>query len=299
MGMGLAAILAMTLADMSVNSNKQLNNLKASLEREAVRQSLQSLILNPTTCTNAVQKVVFGPQQSSVPGYGEPNVPVRFALSPGVVLTEGQAITNYRLRVDWLRAFSPTLVPSANLPAPQRMYSASLRMKLSPTDTSSSSFDLRAVDIGRVFFTTSDVLGTGSITGCFGYSSEVAPCPSVDQIQIMKNGFWTCMTIGEFLQATCGPNRVLGTGSSAASPLACSIPYHRVTNANCEGFGSLSASATCFTRSCTNDVTKWINLGGTLPPASVVVRESSYLGCNGGCAAAQSSPASCANTPTL
>lgn len=296
--MGLAAILAMTLADMGVNSNKQLNNLKSSLEREAIRQTLQSIVLNQGTCTGAVQMDAFGPALAGVPGLGQPNVRVRFALSPGVILADGVNIPNYRLRVDWLRAFNPTAVAAAHLVPPQRMYTAQLRIKLTPTD--GTSIDLKYVDIGRVFFTTSNAIGVGNIVSCYGYAQEVASCPSPDQIQIFRGGVWTCMTMDQYLYEKCGsqPNRLIGTGA-AANTLACSGVSYRVTNGNCEGFGNLSNQASCQTRACTYNITKVVPLGGTLPPASVVVKETGFLNCAGGCNNAAAAPFACPNTISL
>ncbi|QLY25303.1 hypothetical protein [Bdellovibrio sp. KM01] len=260
-GFGLATILGLVLAEMGVNSSKQGAQIRASMERAAIVQSLQSIISNSKVCKTSVNFAVFGPEVP-VPASEATNfsksVRVGFFLDKNtgtppngrnVPVMEGQEVKGFSLTTEWIRAFDPQLVDAPELLPPKKLYVATVKMKFRQTSTlNKGAIDLRPIEVGKVFFITSNAMPSGTIEECYGNNAGAYVCPD-DQIQIVDNGYWKCVPIKDAIGKACsGGSQMVKTGSAGGT--ADCQTFYKMAN-GCEGAGSATVDASCQSRSCT------------------------------------------------
>ncbi|MBO9668367.1 MAG: hypothetical protein J7501_16330 [Bdellovibrio sp.] len=264
-GFGLASILGLILAEMNSNSNKQMGNVRLQFERAAVVQNLQSIISSPEVCQKMIETTTFGPTVTdAVSGTLQPSVRVKFWLDGNdsahqkVVIADGTNIPGYSLRVDWIRAFNPTLITTIPRPGTEQVYMATLRVKLSPsaaTGTQAKDFiDMRAQDVGRVYFIlTNSMPNSGRIVTCYADAVGLTLCPNANDIQVMSGGSWACSTLNKAIGSLC-PGGGTQLVQSAGGTASCT-PLYKITKQGCEGYGGYSSLSTCNTGICVASTT--------------------------------------------
>ncbi|WP_413576223.1 hypothetical protein ACLVWU_17715 [Bdellovibrio sp. HCB290] len=258
-GFGLAAILGLAVAEMGNTSSKQAAQVRASLSRASLTQTLQSVISSNAVCTDLVSKTLaFGPTQPGISSHialDGPNIPVSFNLGSGLVVADGQNLQAYGLTVEWLRAFDPDEIPNA-VPAPKRLYMTDLKMKVRQNAGTSKVVDLKWIEVGKVYFvTTGPINAAARVTDCFGTSNGNYLCPNQNDIQTIQGGSWTCtpiaQAVGGALSQACGgggsnTQLIKGVGGTA---VGCSRIY-KITEPFCDGWGAVTAESQCNTRAC-------------------------------------------------
>ncbi|WP_413585661.1 hypothetical protein [Bdellovibrio sp. HCB274] len=258
-GFGLAAILGLAVAEMGNTSSKQAAQVRASLSRASLTQSLQSVISSNAICTDMVNKTMgFGPTLTGLSSHDAlngPNIPVSFNLGSGLVVADGGELQAYGLTVEWLRAFDPHEIPNA-VPPPKKLYVTDLKMKVKQNAGVSKVVDLKWIEVGKVYFVTSGPISAAArVENCFGTILGNYLCPNTNDIQTIQGGSWTCTSmteaVGGALTQACGgggSNTQLIKGVGGTS-VGCSRIY-KITEPNCDGWGAVTAESVCKTRAC-------------------------------------------------
>ncbi|QDK47113.1 hypothetical protein DOM22_19060 [Bdellovibrio sp. ZAP7] len=261
-GFGLATILGLVLAEMGVNSNKQAAQIRNSMERAAITQSLQSIISSSEVCKTSVRLAQFGPPTGVPTGEaGVQTIRVGFYLdsnkpptpAPGgqkVPIIEGMDVPGFGLTTEWVRAFDPVVVPTATLTPPATLYVATVKAKFKPKTMMPGSIDLKSVDIGKVFFITNNTIAAGgTVSNCFGNNAGAYVCPN-GETQVVENGFWTCKSIQEAYAKACGNSTGQMMKTTGGGTAQCQT-FYEISNQSCEGYGGVTTDTTCKTRACT------------------------------------------------
>ena len=252
-GFGLASILGLVLAEMNSSSSKQMGQMRLQFERAAVIQSLQSAISNSQVCPKFLDmSKAFGPTVTdNIPKTGLTTIKANWfymGLNQTQPIIEGQQIPNTSLKVDWIRAVSPTLV---NVPIPgssDKVYMADLQIKLSPVTANAAAdnrIDLRSMTVGKVYFVTTGLMPTGLVKSCYGDAAGSYLCPTANDIQVMSSGSWVCSSLQKALGPVCGSGQLIQS-SGSSSNVTCVQTYNTVA-----GCGSgVTLSPTCMTNVC-------------------------------------------------
>lgn len=255
-GFGLATILGLVLAEMGVNSSKQSAQVRASIERASVVQSLQAIISNSTVCEKSVGLVAFGnslaiPPSETTNGYSS-SYKVTFYLDNNVKkdapVEEGKDVPGTSLTTEWIRAFDPTQVNSMTLTGTEKLYVTTVKVKFKQKGAPKGSVDLRPIEVGKVFFITSNAIPGGVISKCFGNNAGAYVCDPGEIQVVDPSGFWTCKSMGAAMASTCGGGASQMAKTTANGTMSCQV-YYRVNSA-CEGAGGVSSASTCQSRAC-------------------------------------------------
>ncbi|MEK2689243.1 hypothetical protein [Bdellovibrio sp. GT3] len=270
-GFGLAAILGLAVAEMGNTSSKQAAQVRASLSRASLTSTLQSVISSNAVCSQLVNKT--NPFQlapaipGSIPGLTGNNIAVSFRLDTLNTVADGVSLNSYGLTTEWIRAFEPTEILNA-VPAPQRLYVTDLKMKVRQNAGNTRTVDLKFTEVGKAYFVTTGPIGPAArIANCFGTIYGNFLCPNENDIQTIQGGSWTCTPAGTTVRNELGKVCPSGTNNTqmikgvGGTGVGCEQIY-KITNANCEGVGAVTADSQCSTRACGQTVNSTVGGGG-------------------------------------